>query len=244
MKDIKIFDTLDNLSSEVGLVFVQLASDAISRRGQFSVALSGGSTPRAIYRLIASSYADALDWKKVFFFFGDERNVPPDSPESNFRMANEELFFALPLHQDCVRPWPTWHDVPEKVAEDYSLEIESFFGGSPRFDLVLLGLGADCHTASLFPHTRALNEYEEIAVANWVDKLDDYRFTLTPPVINNAANIMFIVAGRDKAAAVTLVLEGDQRPDEFPAQLVNPTDGNLRWMLDNDAGSLLKEVER
>jgi len=240
MKEIRVFETADELSAAAAELFIKTAATAISQRGQFAVALSGGSTPAPVYKLLAEHYRDDLDWNKVFFFFGDERNVPAVSPDSNYRMVNEVLFSALPLNRDSVREWPTFREVPEKIAEDYALEIEFFFQGFPRFDLILLGLGTDCHTASLFPHTQALKENEKVAVANWVEKLNDYRLTITFPVINNAANVMFLVSGKEKVKAVAHVLEGERRPDDFPAQLVEPTSGRLFWLLDIDAAALLK----
>lgn len=243
MKEIRVFENPGELSTAATDLFVEIAAAAISERGQFAVALSGGSTPAPVYKLLASeSYRSRLDWKKVFFFFVDERNVPADSPESNYRLANEVLFSALPLHQDSVRKWETARELPQKIAEDYALEIEHFFQGFPRFDLILLGLGTDCHTASLFPRTPALKENEEVAVANWVEKVNDYRLTITFPVINNAANVMFLVSGAEKAKAVQSVLEGDRLPDEYPAQLVQPKDGDLYWLLDEAAAALLGPI--
>ncbi|MEP7147581.1 MAG: 6-phosphogluconolactonase [Acidobacteriota bacterium] len=239
MRKIRVFETPDELNAAAAELFVEIGEAAISKRGQFVVALSGGSTPAPVYKLIAERHRSRLDWKRVFFFFGDERNVPADSPESNYRMANDTLFSALPLHHDSVHKWPTWREVPEKIAEDYALEINHFFQGSPRLDLILLGLGTDCHTASLFPQTSALGENEKIAVANWVEKLGDYRFTLTFPLINNAPNVMFIVSGKEKAEAAAQVLEGEFRPDEFPAQFVDPENGTLYWLVDETAASLL-----
>ncbi len=239
MRKIRVFETPDELNAAAAELFFEIAEAAISQRGQFAVALSGGSTPAPVYKILSERYRSRLDWKSVFFFFGDERNVPDDSPESNYRMGNEALFSALPLHHDSVRAWPTWREVPEKIAEDYADELDHFFRGFPRFDLILLGLGTDCHTASLFPQTSALAEKEEIAVANWVEKLSDFRFTLTFPLINNAANVVFIVSGKEKAEAAAQVLEGEFRPDEFPAQFVDPENGTLYWLVDEAAASLL-----
>ena len=241
MRDTRVFENLDQLSHAAAELFVEIGSYGIATRGRFVVALSGGSTPGSLYKLLASEqFKNALDWKKCFFFFGDERNVASDSPESNYRMANATLLSALPLHEDSVREWPTYKLVPEKIAKDYALEIENFFQGFPRFDLVLLGLGSDGHTASLFPNTNALRENDEIAVANWVPKMDDHRLTLTFPVLNNAANLIFLVSGKEKAETVADVLEGEFRPDDLPAQFVQPVAGDLYWLLDRSAASELR----
>jgi 6-phosphogluconolactonase len=159
-------------------------------------------------------------------------------------MAHESLLSKLPLHQDSVHPWPTYIEDPKKVAGNYASEIEHFFQGPPAFDLMLLGLGADCHTASLFPHTPALTEKDDLAVANWVDDLDDYRFTLTFPVINDSVNTVFLVSGESKAKALASVLEGYRRPGQFPAQSVQPKNDQLYWLVDEAAASLLQNRER
>ena len=239
MREILIFENTDELISAAAELFLDIGTHAIAERGRFVVALSGGSTPRPVYELLADKYSNRLDWKRVFFFLGDERHVPLDSTESNFRMVNETLFSPLALATDNLHPWPIDLGDPEKIAKGYGDEIESFFGGYPRFDLVFLGLGTDCHTASLFPHTDALRESSKIAVANHVEKLGAHRLTLTFPVINNAADVIFVVSGEDKAPAVGRVLEGEFRPDDMPAQFVNPTDGNLYWLLDRSAASEL-----
>lgn len=240
MNERYIFEDIESLTKAAAALFIDIAKAAIDERGQFTIALSGGSTPRHLYELLASGkFHESIDWKKVFFFFSDERNVPHSSPESNFRMADETLLSKLPIHQDSVRSWHIWREVPGKIAEDYDMEIRSFFLGDPIFDLILLGLGADCHTASLFPHTPALQEQERFAVANWVEKINDFRFTMTFPLINAAANIIFLVTGDEKAEAVRTVLEGEFNPGDCPAQLVKPQKGHLRWLLDTPAAAKL-----
>jgi len=242
VRQILIKKDLDELSVAAATLFIEIARQAIEVRGQFAVALSGGTTPASLYRLLASeAYCDSIDWKRVFFFFGDERYVPETDPESNYRMVKETLFTALPLHSDSVRPWPMFEEVPEKIADGYEDEMEHFFGGDPRFDLVLLGLGDDCHTASLFPGTTALRVTDRSAVPNWVEKLNAFRLTMTFPVFNTAARVIFLVSGQSKARAVATVLEGDFRPDDFPAQFVNP-EGELYWLLDEAAASRLEKA--
>lgn len=240
-RKILLRNDLDELSRAAAQLFVEIAGRSIDARGRFSVALSGGSTPRALYeRLTRPEFRDRVDWTNVKFFFGDERRVPHDSPESNFRMARESLLDELRIDPGDVHAWETLEENPTETALKYANELKEFFGGRPRFDLVLLGLGSDAHTASLFPHTEALHERERFAVENWIEKLGDYRFTITFPVINNAANTIFLVSGEAKAQAVSDVLEGDFRPDDLPAQFVLPENGELYWLLDEPAASLLR----
>lgn len=206
--------------------------------GRFTVALAGGSTPKALYRLLASDeFRDRIDWPKVFFFFGDERCVPPDHPDSNYRMAKENLFDLLEIGPKNIVRWPAETTRPEEAAAIYENALKDFFSNDslPRFDLVLLGLGADGHTASLFPFSPALKEASRIAVANPVEKFAANRLTLTFPVINHAANVIFLVSGAEKAGALKEVLEGAPNPDKYPAQMVKPVNGNLLWLIDEPA---------
>ena len=240
VRQILVKANLEELSIAAADLFVDIARRAIDERGRFSVALSGGTTPASLYKLLASeSYRGSVDWERVFFFFGDERNVPRTDPESNYRMVKETLFSGIPVVADHVRPWPVDGGSPQEIADEYEREIGNFFDGPAIFDLVLLGLGDDCHTASLFPGTDALGENLRMAVANWVEKLNTFRLTMTSPVFNDASNVVFLVAGKSKAEAVAEVLEGDFRPDDFPAQFVNPGSGNLYWILDEAAAGLL-----
>ena len=236
MSNIRICDNSDELSTQAAEFFIETARKAIGKTGRFTVALSGGSTPRLLHQKLVSA---PLDWKKVFFFFGDERNVPPDHHESNFRMAFETLFDPLNIEHANVYRWQPEIGNPLEVAIDYAFRTATFFEGFPRFDLILLGLGSDGHTASLFPQTEALEETSDIAVANWVDKLEEERFTLTFPVINNAENIAFLVLGKEKAATLKDVIEGEFRPKNLPAQSVSPVNGTLHWFADKAAASLL-----
>jgi 6-phosphogluconolactonase len=256
---IKIFPNIEELNKFAAETFIEIANQAIEKQDNFTVALAGGSTPKSLYRLLASEkIRNQINWKKVYFFFGDERNVLPDDEESNFRMANENLFEPLQISEWKISRWLTEYKQIEKIVENYkhrliigfslaanndeSLSISSASEENwfPRFDLILLGMGADGHTASLFPHTKALHETERLAVANYVEKLNDWRFTLTFPVINNAANVMFLVSGAEKAEALREVLQGEYQPDKFPSQKVKLNDGNLLWLIDGNAARLLQ----
>lgn len=230
----------DELSASAAELFARIANNSLKRSGHFSLALAGGSTPRSLYSLLASKYTASIDWSRVTFFFTDERNVPHDSPGSNYRMAAEVLLEPLKIDPRSIHRWRTELPDVKETAAEYASNLEKHFHFSkPRFDIVLLGLGPDAHTASLFPHTAALHETEKLAVANWVEKLDDYRFTMTFPVINNAANVIFLVSGEEKAEALASVLEAEFRSDEFPGQLVRPENGALYWLLDEAAAKLL-----
>ncbi len=228
---------LDELSSKAAAEFVRIAIESISERGRSTVALSGGSTPKALYQKLVNV---DLEWNKISFFFGDERNVSSADEESNFHTAEVGLFRTLSIPDQNVLRWKTELRSPAEVADDYAATIVSEYGSENIvFDLIVLGMGPDGHTASLFPNTRALSETEQIAVANWVPQLDTWRYTLTFPVINNARNIMFLVAGGDKSSAVKSVIEGDAIPMELPAQSVDPVDGELFWFLDESAAAEL-----
>ncbi len=238
---IKIFDDAEQLNRFAAEKFVEVAKEAIEKRGQFTVALAGGSTPKALYQLLASNdFQDKINWKSIFFFFGDERNVAPDSNESNFKMANETLLEPLNIDKDKIYRWEIGREIPKKIVDDYADDIDFFFRGFPCFDLILLGMGGDGHTASLFPFTEALRETEKIAVANRVEKLDAMRFTLTFPVINNARNVIFLVKGADKAETLRAVLQGEFQPEKYPSQNVKPINGNLFWLVDREAAGFLK----
>lgn len=236
MTKIKVFDNLKSLSRFAAEKFIKIGNDAIEKNNKFTVALAGGSTPKMLYKLLAcNEFRSNIDWKKVFFFFGDERNVAPDLDDSNFKMANESLFQPLHISNENIFGWQTELENADEIAEDYEKKIRDFL----PFDLILLGMGDDAHTASLFPNTEALNETEKIAVANFVEKFDAYRLTLTFPVVSKAANIIFLVSGENKAEALRKVLQGEFQPDDFPAQNVKPENGNLWWLVDEAAAKLL-----
>ena len=222
---------------------IRSATDAVAKRGRFTIALSGGSTPRNLYTLIAANASATLPWDKMFFFWGDERHVPPDSPDSNYRMAKESLLSKVPIPPANIFPVPAENPDAAQVAEVYEQTLRRFFavapGEFPRFDLILLGMGPDGHTASLFPETAALQEKSRLVVANWVEKLGGSRITFTLPLLNSARCVAFLVSGTDKAAALHEVLEGNAPADKYPSRLVQPSDGKLIWFVDRAAASEL-----
>lgn len=224
--------------------FVEQAQKSINDHKIFSVALSGGNTPRRMYELLAQeAFKKRVDWSVIHTFFGDERMVPPDHPDSNYRLAREALLSHVPIPQDNVHPINGIGDAVTN-ASLYERELRTFFSGSewPRFDSVLLGLGKDGHTASLFPGTFALSEQRAWVVANWIEDFRTYRITLTTPAINAGANVDFLVTGADKAQALAAVLEGPSRPEHLPAQLIKPESGSVTWLVDRQAASKLSST--
>ncbi|HEX7077285.1 MAG TPA: 6-phosphogluconolactonase [Candidatus Eisenbacteria bacterium] len=223
--------------------FLSIGAEAIRSAGRFTVALAGGNTPRLAYERIAATWRDApdgpLDWSRVQLFWGDERYVPRDDPQSNYRMAREALIVRVPVPADNIHPAPTDLPDPREAAARYEATIRGIFrlvtGGVPRFDLVLLGMGADGHTASLFPGTEALDATERLTAAVHVSALDSWRITLTLPVLNRAANVIFLVSGADKAPTLRAVVEGPAAAPPLPAQRVLPESGSLTWIADRDA---------
>jgi len=220
MRQILIKQNPDELAKAAVDQFAQIANRSIVAHGSFSVALAGGATPHHLYALLASdNHRLKLDWSRVDFFFGDERHVAPDSDQSNYRMAKETLLEPLDISASRVHRWQSELPDANEAAKAYEDELREYFERSGRrLDLVLLGLGEDGHTASLFPNTPALGEIERLAVANRVEKLNTDRLTMTFSSINGASNVMFIVSGRYKAEAVQHVLEGEFRPDDLPAE--------------------------
>ena len=224
--------------------FLKSANTAATTKGSFSVALAGGSTPKALYALLSGdALRGQLPWDKTQLFFGDERNVKPTHPDSNFRMATETLISKVPLKPEQVHRIKAENQNTEQAALEYEQELRSHFkladGEAPRFDLVLLGMGNDGHTLSLFPGTKALRDNGRLVVRNWVGKLLAERVTLTAPAVNNAALIMFMVAGADKAPSLKAVLEGPYEPEQLPAQFIDPRNGRLLWLVDVTAGGIL-----
>ena len=225
--------------------FVQAAATALRQRNAFHVALAGGSTPKALYNLLASDPALRLQvpWDKMFVFFGDERHVDPGHPDSNFRMATETMLSKVPLKAYQVTRIKGESPDTEQAAREYEDAIAAHFllkrGELPRFDLLLAGMGNEGHTLSLFPGTRALHADGRIAVRNWVGKLFAERITLTASAACAAAEILFMVTGADKALALKGVLEGPYEPEQLPAQLLQPQNGKLLWLVDTAAGSML-----
>ncbi len=233
---VETFENPEKLAEAAARAFVEKAAKAIAERGRFAVALAGGSTPKATYEALARDHASDVDWPNVHVFFGDERTVPPDHEDSNYRMAREALLDHVPIgsvhRMQGELP-------PGEAAASYEEDLRAFFEEEPPvLDLVMLGIGGDGHTASLFPETSALEVTDHLAVANPVLKLDTTRITLTAPVLNAAREVLFLVAGEDKAEALKEILEGNADPREYPAKLVQPS-GGPTWMLDRVAASLL-----
>ncbi|MBV9481035.1 MAG: 6-phosphogluconolactonase [Acidobacteria bacterium] len=237
--EVSIFDNPDALFRAAAENFAKLAHAAVLAKGSFTVALSGGSTPRGLYSLLAQQYLSSIQWQKIYFFWGDERHVPPDHPDSNYRMAYEALLSKVPTDRAKVFRVHSENSDANRAAIDYEQTLSTAFGLQklevPRFDLILLGLGPDGHTASLFPHSAALRERSRLVVANWVEKFNTDRITFTLPVLNHAANVHFLVSGKDKAAAVESVFDGNSEASDVPAKLVEPRHGRLVWLLNEDA---------
>lgn len=245
---VRIHPDLKSLSRAAAEHLVALATEAVSERDRFSVALSGGATPRETYALLASpAFALLVPWTQVHIFWGDERCVPPDHPDSNYRMAWETLLRHVPIPADHIHRMRGEMD-PREAARDYEKRLRALFALSPeepdlpRFDLVLLGMGRDGHTASLFPNSQALRESKRWVVAQEVEPQAAWRLTLTPIAINAARLVTFLVSGRDKSEMLQRVLEGASRPEELPAQSIRPADSKLAWMVDRAAASALERA--
>ena len=242
--EIRILTTPQELFAAGAEEIVRTATAAVTERGRFTIALSGGSTPKNLYNLLATNARTSLPWDRMFFFWGDERHVPPTDAESNYHMVEEAMLSKLPVPPANVLRFRAENPDASAVAEEYEKTLRKFFQvGStdvPRFDLILLGMGPDGHTASLFPGTSALQEKTRLVVANWVEKLKTNRLSFTLPVLNAGRCVMFLVSGTDKAPVLRTVLEDKTAAgDQYPAKLVQPTDGKLIWLLDRAAASAL-----
>lgn len=233
--NVRIFENPQGLAEAAAETFAKEGTRSIRQSRRFAVALAGGSTPKSAYELLATQYRDTLDWSKVHIFFGDERTVPPDHENSNYRMAHETLLSHVPV--GSVHRMRGELD-PREAATLYEEELVTFFDGLPSFDLILLGIGEDGHTASLFPHTPALNVSHRWVVENPVEKLGTMRITLTAPAINMAQRAIFLVAGEGKAKALQKILEADTDPQDYPAKLIQPAFGPI-WMVDRAAAGLI-----
>ena len=233
MAIIKTYPDAKTLTREAALHFIECAKEAIAERGQFVVALAGGSTPKALYETLATvELVPRVEWEKVFVFWGDERCVAPNHEDSNYRMAFDAMLQHLPIPVKQIYRMEGELE-PKEAAQAYEDRLKKFFQQQiPRFDLILLGMGDDAHTASLFPGTKALTETKKWVMANYVRKLSTWRLTMTARLINQAANVTFLVSGDGKAAALQRVLAGRFTPEEIPAQMIRPERGQLRWLLD------------
>jgi len=241
-REIRILSDAAALFRAAASEFISIANQAVRANGHFTVALAGGSTPKGLYSLLATEFRDQVSWADVYFFFGDERHVPPDHQDSNFRMASETLLSKLSISPSQVMRIKGELKNPSQAADDYEQVLVQLFrlssGQYPALDLVLLGTGNEGHTASLFPGTKALHPGQRLVMSNWIGKLYTHRITITGPTLSNAAHVIFMATGKDKALALKGVLEGPYEPEQLPAQLIQPRE-TLLWLLDPEAGGLL-----
>jgi 6-phosphogluconolactonase len=245
--EIRILTTPQELFEVAAEEVVRAATEAVAQRGQFTIALSGGSTPKNLFNLLATNARTVFPWDRTYFFWSDERHVPPTDPESNYRMAEEIMLSKIPVNAGNVFRIAAENPDAAAVAEAYEQTLRKFFqlqpGQVPVFDLILLGVGPDGHTASLFPNTAGLQEKTRLVIANWVDKLKANRLTMTLPVLNSAREVAFLASGTDKAQVLRTVLEEDAPPEQYPAKLVRPSNGRLIWFVDRAAASQLTSTK-
>ncbi|GCE13428.1 6-phosphogluconolactonase [Tengunoibacter tsumagoiensis] len=245
--DVLIYPTTEKLSLEAADFIVKAANEAIADHGRFTLALSGGSTPRKLYGMLAGDpYKDQIDWSKVEIFWSDERCVPPTDAESNFQLAQEVMFSKLQIPAANIHRCPADEADRDAASLAYTQEMKRVFqtDGVPAFDLIQLGMGPEAHTCSLFPHQASLQEEVRLIMPVTVPKPPPPRLTFTPPLLNAARHVLFLVTGAEKAEALQAVLEGSYQPDEYPAQIVRPTNGHVTWMLDNAAAARLSQKEQ
>jgi 6-phosphogluconolactonase len=244
--EIRILTTPQELFEVAAEEVVRAATEAVSQSGRFTIALSGGSTPKNLFNLLATNARTVFPWDRTYFFWSDERHVPPTDPESNYRMAEEIMLSKIPVNVGNVFRIAAENPDAAAAAEAYEQTLRKFFqlqpGQVPAFDLILLGMGPDGHTASLFPNTAGLQEKTRLVIANWVDKLKANRLTMTLPVLNSAREVAFLASGTDKAQVLRTVLEEDAPPEQYPAKLVRPT-GRLIWFVDRAAASQLTNTK-
>ena len=235
---IAIYPDIATLSHDAAQHIVRIANESIATYGRFTMALSGGTTPRKTYELLGSEpYSRQINWTLVHIFWGDERSVPPESPDSNYRMAHEILLSKIPVPAVQVHRMLANEPNRDAASQEYVEEMQRVFATDdiPSFDLIQLGMGPEGHTASLFPHQEALHEERRLVMPVSVPKPPPDRLTFTPPLLNAARNILFLVTGSDKADALHAVLEGPYQPDEYPTQIVRPPNGEVVWMVDTAA---------
>jgi 6-phosphogluconolactonase len=237
---IRMYPDYESLSRAAAELFIQEAQGAIAARGGFTVALSGGKTPRRTYEILADNeHRERVDWRHVHIFWGDERCLPPNAPGTNEQMARQSFIDHVPVPEKQVYPIRCAAS-PEDAARDYHALLRTYFGSGPaRFDLVFLGLGQNGHTASLFPGRAVLNERSRWVAEIYIPQQDFHRVSITAPIINAAKTIIFLVSGKKKSWVLKDVLEGPHDPDRLPAQLIKPVNGTLLWLVDNDAGRLV-----
>ena len=236
-------DVMNRVAAET---IVNHVTESLQIRDFYTFALSGGSTPRGLYALLANEaqVREKIPWDRVHFFWGDERHVSPDHPDSNYHMANNALLSKVPIPSTNIHRIRAEVSDADKAAADYEQEIRRFFKIDgrqiPRFDCALMGIGPDGHTASLFPGTAALEATRRLVVANWVEKFQSYRITMTVPVFNNAEHIIFLVSGQEKANILASILAHRRESDSYPVQLIRPDHGELIWIVDAAAAGHLE----
>jgi len=243
-RTIRIFPDVAAIAQHAATAFVSASQQAVKERGIFRVAMAGGSTPKTLYALLISEpFRMQLPFDKMQLFFGDDRHVPPDHPDSNYRMVNEHFISKTPIKPEQVFRMKTELQDTEKAALEYEQTLKTQFaltpGQLPRFDLMMLGMGNEGHTLSLFPATTALRDNGRLVVRTWVGKLYTERITCTAPVANNSAAVLFMIAGADKAPALKAVLEGPYEPEQLPTQYIKPENGKLIFLVDSAAGGML-----
>lgn len=238
---LRVYPTPEAVANAFAEHFVASATRAFADRGRFVVALAGGNTPRAAYELLATQYNDTtISWNDVFVYFGDERCVPPTDEQSNYRMASKTLLSRVNIPSANVHRMRGEID-PADAAREYAQEITQDLGAHPEFDLVLLGMGTDGHTASLFPGTDPMTDSSALVRAVFADSVGSWRLTLTPDIFNAARIVIVATEGYEKAEALAAVREGRYDPKQFPAQIIAPTEGRLIWLVDEAAANNLKE---
>jgi 6-phosphogluconolactonase len=240
--NIAIYDDKHTLSQHAAEYIMLKAKESIDLYGRFTIALTGGTTPGEAYSLLGSEpIRSQIDWQLVHLFWGDERCVPHTNPESNFYLVQEVLLNNIAIPKSQIHPVPADQPDRDAASQAYTVEMQHIFGtnGIPSFDVIHLGMGPEGHTASLFPHQVSLHEKHRLVMPVSVPKPPPDRLTFTPPLLNAARNVLFLVTGSDKADALHAVLEGEYQPDEYPAQIVRPTNGEVVWMLDRAAAQNL-----
>ena len=245
-RTVTIFLDVAAIAQRAAALYVNTAQQAVKDRGVFRVAMAGGSTPKALHALlVAEPFRSQLPFEKMQIFFGDERHVPPDHADSNYRMVNETFISKTPIKPEQVFRIKAELQDTERAALDYEQTLRGQFalkpGELPRFDLMMLGMGNEGHTLSLFPGTTALRDNGRLVVRTWVGKLYTERITCTAPVANNSAAVLFMIAGADKAPALKAVLEGPNEPEQLPSQLIKPANGKLFFLVDSAAGGMLSK---
>jgi 6-phosphogluconolactonase len=237
----------DILSRDAAQYIVRLAAESIVKHGRFTIALSGGTTPKKLYALLGDEfYRSQIDWTRVEIFWSDERCVPPDSEDSNYLLAQQVLLSKIPVAASQIHRMPADEADRDAASAAYTDEMQRVFAtsGVPNFDLIQLGMGPEGHTASLFPHQASLHEQQRLVMPVTVPKPPPPRLTFTPPILNAARHVLFLVTGSEKADAIHAILEGEYNPDEYPAQIVRPTNGEVVWMLDQGAASKLTKGKK